>query len=294
MSERVLILYSDSRPDRESGLGRELMDLQAILGALERREIDPEAAHKAIAHLAESASHVLNDSQERIAADLVQSLAGALYCDEAALDRTRPFIELGLDSIVGVEWLRDINARYRTEIAATKLYEFSTVESLAGLVAEEVSRLAPRPEAINPVRPYGYAQEQIASVSESKSPKLSSALGGLDGGSRPIGGMADAIAIVGMSGRYPGAQDLGEYWSNLSAGRNSIVEVPRWRWEASEYYEGRRPGQKISCKWLGALSDIECFDPLFFNISPIEAELMDPQQRLFLQESYHAFEDAGY
>jgi acyl transferase domain-containing protein len=48
------------------------------------------------------------------------------------------------------------------------------------------------------------------------------------------------------------------------------------------------------CKWLGALDEIECFDPFFFHLSPAEAETMDPQQRLFLEEGYKAFEDAGY
>ncbi|MGV8744282.1 beta-ketoacyl synthase N-terminal-like domain-containing protein, partial [Pseudomonas aeruginosa] len=45
---------------------------------------------------------------------------------------------------------------------------------------------------------------------------------------------------------------------------------------------------------LGSLDDIDCFDPLFFRIPPLEAELMDPQQRLFLEEGYKAFENAGY
>ena len=50
----------------------------------------------------------------------------------------------------------------------------------------------------------------------------------------------------------------------------------------------------MASRWLGAMDDIDCFDPLFFRISPEEAEYMDPQHRLFLQESYRAFEDAGY
>jgi polyketide synthase PksN len=105
----------------------------------------------------------------------------------------------------------------------------------------------------------------------------------------------DTIAIVGMSGRYPGASDLHQYWRNLVNARNLIKEVPSCRWDVNQYYDPR-PSQKgkAYCKWLGLLEDIEYFDPLFFNISPIEAELMDPQHRIFLQEGYKAFEDAGY
>lgn len=103
------------------------------------------------------------------------------------------------------------------------------------------------------------------------------------------------IAIIGMSGRYPDAMNLDEYWENLAAGRNSIKEVPAFRWEIDDYYDATpyKKG-KTYCKWLGALDDIECFDPSFFSIPPAEAELMDPQHRLFLQEAYKAFEDAGY
>lgn len=103
------------------------------------------------------------------------------------------------------------------------------------------------------------------------------------------------IAIVGMSGRYPQADGLEAFWDNLLQGRDSIVEVPSSRWDADRYYDPD-PGRKdrMVSKWLGAMSDIDCFDPLFFRISPEEAEYMDPQHRLFLEESYRAFEDAGY
>jgi bacillaene polyketide synthase PksL/BaeL len=105
----------------------------------------------------------------------------------------------------------------------------------------------------------------------------------------------DKIAIVGMSGRYPQANNLQEYWANLVEGRNSIVEAPASRWDVNRYYDpDRAKKDKTYSRWLGALDDIDCFDPLFFRISPHEAEHMDPQHRLFLQESYKAFEDAGY
>src|SRR5437763_7322640 len=51
---------------------------------------------------------------------------------------------------------------------------------------------------------------------------------------------------------------------------------------------------KTNSHWMGALEEYDRFDPLFFNISPTEAESMDPQQRLFLQACWHAIENAGY
>lgn len=109
------------------------------------------------------------------------------------------------------------------------------------------------------------------------------------------GDLDDRIAIVGMSGRYPGAGSLDAYWTLLAEGRTAVREVPASRWDVDAYYDPRpqQPG-KVYCKWLGALDEVEYFDPLFFGISPAEASAMDPQHRLFLQESYHAFEDAGY
>src|SRR4030095_9754229 len=85
-----------------------------------------------------------------------------------------------------------------------------------------------------------------------------------------------------------------EFWNNLSTGHDAVSEVPRERWKIEDYYDPTPQPGRSYCKWMGALSEIDCFDPLFFNISPAEAVAMDPQHRLFLQESYKAFEDAGY
>ncbi|MCP5053114.1 MAG: hypothetical protein GY940_38460, partial [bacterium] len=91
------------------------------------------------------------------------------------------------------------------------------------------------------------------------------------------------------------ARNLEEFWQNLSGGKDCIVEVPKDRWDWREYYsEGRgRPGYHYS-KWGGFITDVDKFDPLFFNISPRGAEFMDPQERLFLEHAWMAMEDAGY
>jgi len=101
------------------------------------------------------------------------------------------------------------------------------------------------------------------------------------------------IAVIGMSGRFPDAQNVNEYWKNLVAGINSVKEIDRW--STDQYYDPdpEVPNKSYS-KWGGLLNDIDMFDPSFFKISPREAELMDPQQRLFLQEAWRALEDAGY
>lgn len=104
----------------------------------------------------------------------------------------------------------------------------------------------------------------------------------------------DSIAIIGMSGQFPKSKNLAEYWENIAHARDCISEIPPERWSIDEFFDPdpKVPGKTYS-KWMGILEDIDKFDPLFFNISPAEAELMDPQQRLFLETCWNCFEDAG-
>ena len=104
----------------------------------------------------------------------------------------------------------------------------------------------------------------------------------------------EAIAVVGLSARYPGAKDVRELWRNLVSGTDSIQEVPRERWDHSRWYDPDPDAHNKSVsRWGGFIEDVDRFDPLFFNISPLEAEWMDPQHRLFLEEAWKALEDAG-
>ena len=76
---------------------------------------------------------------------------------------------------------------------------------------------------------------------------------------------------------------------------NSIKTIPKERWDAEYYYDSDPEAKNKTYNRAGAfIKDVAEFDPLFFNISPKEAELMDPQQRLFLEEAWKAIEDAGY
>ena len=96
------------------------------------------------------------------------------------------------------------------------------------------------------------------------------------------------IAVIGMAGRYPKAKNVAELWDNLARGRDCVEEIPRDRLE-------RRLQHGSSARYRGGfVDDVDRFDSLFFNISPREAEMLDPQERLFLEVAWEAIEDAGY
>lgn len=105
------------------------------------------------------------------------------------------------------------------------------------------------------------------------------------------------IAIIGISGRYPMANSMDELWENLKEKKNCITEIRKDRWDYLKYYDSdvaNLKEGKLYCKWGGFIDDIDKFDPMFFNIAPKEAEVMDPQERIMLQTAYEAIEDAGY
>jgi polyketide synthase PksL len=103
------------------------------------------------------------------------------------------------------------------------------------------------------------------------------------------------IAIIGLSLKFPQSQTLEEFWGHLAAERSLITEVSPERWDKNEYFgDPRRGGNKTNSIWGGFIDYADCFDADFFNISPREAETMDPQQRMALELSWKAIEDAGY
>ncbi len=106
--------------------------------------------------------------------------------------------------------------------------------------------------------------------------------------------LENSIAIIGIAGQFPQSKTLAEFWNNVAQGSDCISEIPQTRWSIDEYYDPdpRVPG-KTNCRYMGALEDVAKFDPLFFGISPPEAECMDPQQRLFLENCWSCIEDAG-
>ena len=104
---------------------------------------------------------------------------------------------------------------------------------------------------------------------------------------------SEPIAIVGMACRFPGANDIEAFWRLLEAGVNAVTEG------APGSGTGRAgqlfPDDKVAgaCRFAGFLDRLDEFDASFFRISPVEAQRLDPQQRMMLETSWQALEDAG-
>ncbi len=104
----------------------------------------------------------------------------------------------------------------------------------------------------------------------------------------------EPIAIIGMSCRFPGADNPESFWQLLREGVDAITEVPADRWRLEEFYDpDPNASGKTYTRWGGFIDEVDLFDAHFFRISPREAAGMDPQHRLLLQVSYEALENAG-
>jgi acyl transferase domain-containing protein len=106
----------------------------------------------------------------------------------------------------------------------------------------------------------------------------------------------EPIAVVGLGCRFPGGVvDADSYWHLLADGVDAITEIPADRWDVDAFYqaEAGHPG-KMSTRWGGFIDELDQFDAAFFGISAREAEAMDPNQRLVLEVSWEALENAGY
>ncbi|WP_028981302.1 SDR family NAD(P)-dependent oxidoreductase [Sporocytophaga myxococcoides] len=230
---------------------------------------------------------------------LKKQFSGLLKLQSHKIDTQAPLEKYGIDSILAMNLTNQLEKTFGT-LSKTLFFEYQTVRELAEYFIKSHS------DVLNQLfRSDNVTIERIASVvSEQKTQvkaKVNSdrRINRQSGVNPPTNSKhskkTEPIAIVGLSGRYPEAYNIEEYWQNLSNGKDCIIEVPKERWDWKEYYtEDRSKGGHHYSKWGGFIEGVDEFDPRFFNISPREAALIDPQERLFLQHSWMAMEDAGY
>ncbi len=240
-------------------------------------------------------------SHDYIRKIITEKLSEALKMDAAAIPHDAPFADYGVDSIVGVNLVHTINDTLQIELETTKLFEYSTVNQLAQYIwtnwQEQIA--AQQPQAAPVAQKPGFAA-QAAPVPDTASEHrfIRKQLSAEDRNGievrhedAPQESGAEPIAIIGMSGRFAESESLDDFWKNLSESKNLVRKVSRWKPEDCVISETAGRGY---CSQGSFIHSIDSFDPAFFGISAEEAVYMDPQQRLFLEESWKALEDAGY
>jgi amino acid adenylation domain-containing protein len=202
-------------------------------------------------------------------------------------DDEKSFLQLGVDSIVATELIELIRREFDPAFGVAALFDYPSINRLSRFLAMDNGKTS----AESPLA--GIAENVPASINNGKSVAAEGHRPSTDVGSAQRSCAYEPIAVIGLSGRFPGANDVHQLWQNLIEGICSITEIPADR---NRYWDlaglAKRVGR--SCRWGGFLTDIECFDSFFFGVSPSEAAMTDPQQRLFLEESWKAIEDAGY
>ncbi len=187
-------------------------------------------------------------------ASLVHLWGALLQLDEIGIDDN--FFELGGNSLLALRAVAQMRRDLGLELAVVALFSQPTIAGIAAL-GERTTANAP-----------GWAARLRGAAD----------------------GEAPAIAIIGMAGRFPGADSIDAFWQNLTGGVESITRfatldpsIPARLATDPRYVAAR-----------GILPDPAGFDAAFFGIPPLEARVIDPQQRLLLEVMWEAMESAGY
>ncbi|MFE7001441.1 SDR family NAD(P)-dependent oxidoreductase [Streptomyces griseus] len=195
------------------------------------------------------------------------------------------FLDLGLDSIMAVDLAERLSDVFGTDVAVADVFDHPNITALADrlLSRPPVPAKAAAAAAAPAARPRPFAAPATRTAQEPADPRTAPS--------------AEPVAIVGMAGRFPGADSVEELWHLLSEGRDGVGPVPPDRWDTTAFRAaapGDEPGSgTLTTDQGGFLRDLARFDASFFGIPAREAENLDPQQRLLLESAWHALEDGG-
>lgn len=191
---------------------------------------------------------------------LVRELALALDIAQEAVPANEPFSQFGLDSAKAVKLVYRLGEYLGRKIPVPVVWNYPTIEALSNYLCGNGKTL-------------------------SKDSSLRSRAGST---------LNESIAVIGMACRFPGAPDLEAFWRMLQSGCSAIREITPDRWDINSWYDSDPDAKgKMNARKAGLLEGIDRFDAGFFGISPREAVEMDPQQRLALELSWEALENAG-
>jgi len=221
--------------------------------------------------------------REAVAAHLAELLGRTLKLSPDKVASDTPMENFGIDSVVALEMVGELERTFG-KLPKTLFFQYPSIDAISEYLVElsagACARLAPDMTDRSAATPGAGEPDEVGQDKRETAARSS--------------GSTD-IAIVGIAGRYPDARNLEQFWDNLVAGRESVGEIPASRWDFRPYFDAEKgkPGA-LYCKWGGFIEGVDEFDALFFNVAPLEAQTMGPQERLFLQCAYEAIESAGY
>lgn len=201
---------------------------------------------------------------KRIADLVAAEVAAILGLESSDVPHDKGFFDIGFDSLMAVEFRARLKDGFGVALPATVAFDHPNVADLAAHLLEKLALDAAPPPAARTT------EQRPASADE-------------------------PIAIIGIACRYPGgSNDPEAFWRLLRDGVDPVRDVPSDRWDIDAWYDPRpgTPGRMVT-RQAAFLDDVDQFDPEFFQIAPREAASMDPQQRIFLEVSWEALENAG-
>jgi acyl carrier protein len=209
----------------------------------------------------------------------VSGLLQEILSTDGEPENDRPLIEMGLDSLMAVEFGTELQMLMGDSftIAPTMLFDHHTIDAITDHVLELVEQSG-----------QGSPAEADSTGGASKKAAV-----GDEVDNNNYARTAEDIAIVGLSCRFPGARNADEFWENLLGGVDSVCDIPSDRWDVDKFYSAERQPGKMVTRSGGFIDDIGDFDAPFFNVSAEEACWIDPQHRMLLEHSYRAIEHAG-
>ena len=191
----------------------------------------------------------------------VQKTLANVWADLLGIDRVGiddNFFDLGGNSLLSIQCVAQLEG-HGLKLPIVKLYQHPTIRACAAFLEG------------------GASATSLAELAAQRKAKGSS---------------KGDIAIIGMSGRFPGAENVEQLWQNLLAKKNSITTWSAEEIDPSVPAELRNDPYYVKAR--GVIADADKFDHAFFGVNPKVAALMDPQQRVFLECAWAALEDAAY
>ncbi len=260
----------------------------------------------AVIHTTQHTSSVTDqlDSQsiEKELSDyLRKQMAGIVKFPESDIHAKTGFYMLGFDSISLTTLTEKINSDYATQLTPALFYEVENLEQLTDYVVALGVKSLNKPidnfDANSKSDNQSHQAKERTEIPDafvvSNDARNSDEHKNIHSNDKKVrgGDSPTKFAIIGMDGKFPGANNCQEFWQILTSETDALSDFPLDRY--SREYQALIAEQDF-CKRGGFVRGVAEFDPYFFNVSPSEAQLMDPQHRLFLQVAWNAVEMSGY